>query len=196
MKRIIAISIVVLASLFSQDSINGQTNTEKLVIEEAERISQDLFPKSKTSPRGTKVFGVKKPSKAMLKAIDQGLTNLFAIARKNGYSKRLNYSDYTIFIANSDRNKDSQGNYSPDIAVNAGQYKGSIYDKGGYIYAAGIVVAFNPCAFLIGEHTKDFNRVSDVVRFEGEHLILFHNDKKRFLETQDHSKGGGHPILQ
>ena len=196
MKRIIAISIVVLASLFSQDSINGQSNTEKLVIAEAERVSQDSFPKSKISPKGAKVFGVKKPGKAMLKAIDQGLTDLFVIARKNGYSKRLNYADYTIFIANPDRNKDFQGNYSPDIAVNAGQYKGSIFDKGGYIYAAGMVIATNPCAFLIGEHKKDFNRVSDVVRYEGEHLILFHNDKKRFLDTQDHSKGGGHPILQ
>lgn len=196
MKRIIAISIVVLASLFSQDSINGQTNTEKLVIAEAERVSQDSFPKSKISPKGAKVFGVKKPSKAMLKSIDQGLTDLFVLARKNGYSKRLNYSDYTIFIANPDRDKDFQGNYSPDIAVNAGQYKGNIFDKGGYIYAAGMVIATNPSAFLIGEHTKDFNRVSDVVRYEGEHLILFHNDKKRFLETQDHSKGGGHPILQ
>jgi hypothetical protein len=196
MKRIIAILIVVLASLFGQDSINGQTNTEKLVIAEAERVSQDSFPKSKVSPKGAKVYGTKKPSKAMLMAIDQGLTDLFAIARKNGYSNRLNYSDYTIFIANPDRDKDFQGNYSPDIAVNAEQYKGSIYDKGGYIYAAGMVIATNPCAFIIGEHTKNFNRVSDVVRYEGEHLVLYHNDRKKFLATQDHSKGGGHPILQ
>jgi hypothetical protein len=71
-----------------------------------------------------------------------------------------------------------------------------MYDKGGYIFAAGMVVAYQPCAFLIGEHTKDFNRISDVVRYEGEHLVLYHNDRKRFNETADHSKGGGHPILQ
>jgi hypothetical protein len=196
MKRIIAIFIFVLAALVSHDSINGQTSTAKLVIAEAERVSQDSFPKSKVSPKGAKVYGIKKPSKTMLKSIDQGLTALFAVAKKNGYSSRLNYSDYTIFIANPDRDKDFQGNYSPDIAVNARQYKGSIYDKGGYIYAAGMVIATDPCAFLIGEHTKDFNRVSDVVRYEGEHLVLYHNDRKRFLATQDHSKGGGHPILQ
>jgi hypothetical protein len=197
MRRLFSLAILVFVSMmFSDDSIKAQTSTEKLVIAEAERVSQDTFPKNKLSPKGAKVFGVKKPSKEMLKAIDEGLTDLFAIARKNGYGIKLNYSDYTIFIANPDRDKDFQGSYSPDIAVNAGQYKGSIYDKGGYIYAAGMVIATNPCAFLIGEHTKNFNRVSDVVRFEGEHLILFHNDRKRFLATQDHSKGGGHPILQ
>ena len=59
-----------------------------------------------------------------------------------------------------------------------------------------MVTSFDPGAFLIAEHTKDLNRVSDVVRFEGEHIVLYHNDRRRFLATQDHSKGGGHPILQ
>jgi len=26
--------------------------------------------------------------------------------------------------------------------------------------------------------------------------VLYFNDRKRFNETLDHSKGGGHPILQ
>ena len=132
----------------------------------------------------------------MISAIDKGLTDLFAVARKNNYRKRLNYADYVIFIANPDRQKNYEGNYSPDIAVNAAQYAGTIYDKGGYIYAAGMVVGYNPCAFLIGEHTRDFNRVSDVVRYEGEHIVLYHNDRRRYNETADHSKGGSHPILQ
>ena len=91
---------------------------------------------------------------------------------------------------------DSAGQYSPDIAVGAAQYVGSIYDQGGYIYAAGMVISFTPCAFVIAEHTKDFDRISNVVRYEGEHLVLYHNDRKRFQATADHSKGGGHPILQ
>ncbi len=132
----------------------------------------------------------------MLNAIDTGLTDLFAVARKNGYSRKLNYSDYSIYIANPDRSKNADGQYSPDIAVNAGQYAGSIYDKGGYIYAAGMVIYNNPCAFLIGEHTKDLERISEVVRYEGEHLVLYHNDRQRYNATADHSRGGGHPILQ
>ncbi len=196
MKNLLLIAIVFAAFLMTGDTMSAQTDTDKSVIAEAERISGDAFPKKKKTPKGALVYGAGKPSKDVLKAIDKGLKNLFEVAKKNGYSMKLNYSDYVIFIANADRDKDSAGSYSPDIAVNAGQYKDSVYDKGGFIYAAGMVVAYQPCAFLIGEHTKDFNRISDVVRYEGEHLVLYHNDRKRFNETADHSKGGGHPILQ
>jgi hypothetical protein len=196
MKNLLSIAIVFAAFLMSSDSVYAQADTDQAVITEAERISGDTFPKKKKTPKGALVYGVNKPSKDVLKAIDKGLKDLFEVAKKNGYSIKLNYSDYVIFIAKPDRDKDADGNYSPDIAVNAGQYKDSIYDKGGYIYAAGMVVAYQPCAFLIGEHTKGFNRISDVVRYEGEHLVLYHNDRKRFNETADHSKGGGHPILQ
>jgi hypothetical protein len=132
----------------------------------------------------------------MLNAIDRGLTDLFAVARKNGYRRGLNYADYTIYIANADRDRDSGGRYSPDIAVGAAQYAGSDYDQGGYVYAAGMVLAFNPMSFVIAEHTRDLNRVSDIVRYEGEHLVLYHNDRRRYSQTADHSQGGGHPILQ
>jgi hypothetical protein len=132
----------------------------------------------------------------MLSAIDRGLSDLFAVSRRNGYGRKLNYADYTIYIARADRSRDSTGRYSPDIAVGAAQYAGSVYDQGGYIYAAGMVVAFNPCTFVIAEHSTDLQRVSDVVRFEGEHLVLYHNDRNRYSQTADHSRGGGHPILE
>lgn len=166
------------------------------VLNEAQRVTGDKFTVSVRTPKGANVYAVKKPSAQMLKAIDQGLTDLFAVAKKNNYRNRLNYSDYTIFIAKADRMKDSQNQYSPDIAVGAAQYAGTDYDQGGFIYAAGMVISTNPCAFVIAEHRKDFKRVSDVVRFEGEHLVLYHNDRQKFNETADHSKGGGHPILQ
>ena len=124
------------------------------------------------------------------------LTDLFAVARKNGYSRKTSYADYTIFIASADRTTNSAGKYSPDIAVGAAQYAGSVYDQGGFIYAAGMVISNNPCAFVIAEHTKNFERIQEVVRYEGEHLILYHNDRQRYLATMDHSKGGGHPILK
>ncbi len=179
-------------------AVNGfaQKPAPQVVVAEAERISKDTFKYLVKSKKGAVVYGVTNPTDVMLKAIDKGLGDLFAVARKNGYKKRLKYSEYTIFIARADRQKDYLGNYSPDLAVDAKQYAGTEYDKGGYIYAAGIVVAFQPCAFMIGEHTKDLNRVSDVVRYEGEHIVLFHNDPQRYRETADHSKGGSHPILQ
>lgn len=162
----------------------------------AEQISGDRFGYSAKTAKGAGVYSVNRPSAAMLNAIDKGLTDLFAVARRNGYRARLNYSDYSIYIARPDRSRNADGQYSPDIAVGAAQYAGSEYDKGGYIYAAGMVVAFSPSAFLIGDHTSNFARVSDVVRYEGEHIVLYHNDRRRYSQTADHSRGGGHPILQ
>ncbi len=199
--RIICLVVLLscLTLIIFQTSIQSQSSSaQNTVTAEAERITGDKFRHFTRSPKGTKIYSVKVPSGKMVRAIDKGIDDLIAVSKSKKYKfkKRLNHSDYMIFIARADRNKDSSDNYSPDIAVAAQQYSGSIYDKGGYIYAAGMVVAFNPCAFVIAEHTKDFDRVSNVVRYEGEHLVLWHNDRALFNETADHSKGGGHPILK
>ena len=188
-----------LVFFFFQTSIKSQSfRGRDIVVAEAEKISGDKFPFFTKSPKGVRIYSVSRPSKEMVAAIDKGLADLFKIAKKDSFkfSRRLNHSDYTIFIAGPDRTKNPAGKYSPDIAVAAKQYAGTKYDKGGFIYAAGMVVAFNPCAFLIANHKKDFGRVSEVVRYESEHLVLYHNDRKFFKRTADHSKGGGHPILK
>lgn len=194
MQRMVSVgfSILLLAVGFVQVA-KAQNQT---VLNEAERISGDSFGVTSRTPLGAAVYSVNRPSRAVLAAVDKGLTDLFAVARKNRFRNRLNYSDYSIYIGKADRQKDASGQYSPDIAVGSAQYSGTIYDKGGYIYAAGIVVALNPCAFMIAEHTKNFARISDAVRYEGEHLVLYHNDRQRYNQTADHSQGGGHPILQ
>lgn len=190
-----AVLLIISAFLFTSDS-SAQSRVDRVLINEAQRISQDRFTVSTRTPKGTQIYAVSQPSSRMLNAIDKGLEDLFNVARKNNYRNRLNFSDYTVFIAKTDRTADSQKRYSPDIAVPSNQYAGSIYDQGGFVYAAGIVVAFNPSAFMIAEHTRDFQRVSDVVRYEGEHLVLYHNDRRLYQQTADHSKGGGHPILK
>lgn len=177
-------------------NVAAQYRVEPRLLSRAEQITGDRFTISSRTPRGALVYARVEPRAEMLSAIDRGLSELFAIARRHGYGTRLNYSDYTIFIARPDRLKDSTGAYSPDIAVYAAQYAGSIYDQGGYVYAAGMVLAYNPCAFVIAEHERDMNRVSNVVRYEGEHLVLYYNDRSLYERTRDHSKGGGHPILQ
>ena len=186
------LSSIILVAGFSI-SANAQ---DRNLLANAMRVTGDRFTVSVKTPKGANVSAVTRPSATVLKAIDKGLTDLFAVSRKNGYNKRLNYSDYSIFIGKADRLKDSQGQYSPDIAVTANQYAGSVYDRGGFIYAAGMVISNDPCSFVIAEHTKDFDRISNVVRYEGEHLVLYHNDRRRYAATADHSKGGGHPILQ
>ncbi len=188
--KLFAVAAIFLGSYQAADAQN------RAVLAEAQRVTGDRFNYTGRTPRGAQVYAVNRPSRAMLNAIDSGLGNLFTAARRNGYRNRLNYSDYTIFIARADRTQNASGQYSPDIAVGAAQYAGTDYDQGGYIYAAGMVVGFGTPAFVIAEHSRDFGRVSDVVRYEGEHLVLYHNDRRRYSQTADHSRGGGHPILR
>ncbi len=183
-------------ALFTFITVNATFAQNRQVLAEAQRVTGDQFTVAAQTRKGANIYAVRKPSAAMLNAIDKGLTDLFAVARKNRYSKRLNYSDYSIFIAKADRTKDANGGYSPDIAVGAAQYAGTDYDQGGYVYAAGMVIAFNPMSFVIAEHSGDTSRVADLVRYEGEHLVLYHNDRRKYQQTADHSQGGGHPILQ
>ena len=195
MKKFSLVGFVLNLVFLSVACVYAQTPTDKRILAQAERFSGDRFSVSAKTPNGARIYAVRQPSAAMLREIDRGLANLFAVARKNGYRAKMNFSDYVIFIAKPDRLKDADGNYSPDLAISTGQYAGSIYDKGGYMYVAGMVLGYNPCAFIIGEHQQNLARVSEVVRYEGEHLILYHNDRRRYEETADHSQGGGHPIL-
>jgi len=38
---------------------------------------------------------------------------------------------------------------------------------------------------------KEFERISTSSANEGEHLVLYHNDRRRYATTADHSKGAG-----
>ncbi len=197
MNQIKTLSKIILIFVFACFAVqNAAAQSDRALINRATSITKDTFTVEANTPKGARIYAVSQPNAEMLKAIDKGLADLFAVARKNNYRRRLNYSDYTIFIARADRTQDRDKNYSPDIAVGAAQYAGGVYDQGGFIYAAGMVLSNNPCAFVFAEHTKNFERVSEVVRYEGEHLVLYHNDRRRYDETADHSQGGGHPILK
>lgn len=166
------------------------------LVARAEQYTGDEFRFETKTPKGARVLAVRQPSAAVMRAIDSGLAELFAVARRHNYAARLSHADYTIFIARADRTRDSAGAYSPDIAIGAAQYAGSVYDKGGYVYAAGMVLSMEPGAFVIAEHERDFQRISNVARYEGEHIVLYHNDRRLYSQTFDHSRGGSHPILQ
>ena len=175
---------------------DAQGRIDRRIMARAVAVTGDRFQVYTMTPGGVRVFAVTPPRAEMLRAIDDGLAELFAISRRHGYGARLYHSAYTVFIARPDRVRDSRGAYSPDIAVGSGQYAGSVYDQGGFVYAAGMVLEFRQGVFLIAEHERDLRRVRDVVRYEGEHLILYHNDPALYQKTADHSRGGGHPILQ
>lgn len=173
----------------------AQWRAEQAVYAKAQHITRDDFPVMTRTPRGARIYAVRPPSEAMLDSIDRGLSDLFDAARRNKLRAKLNYSDYTIFIARADKQV-IDGRYSPALAVPSGQYAGSDYDQGGFIYAAGMVLGYNPAAFVISEHERNFESVAEVVRFEGEHIVLYHNNRRLYRQTADHSQGGGHPILK
>lgn len=180
----------------AQLSARAPQSRNAQLIARAEQVTGDRFRVSTSTPMGVRVVALRAPRADVLAAIDRGFAELFAVARRHGYRNNLSFSDYTIFIARADRTKDSAGNYSPDIAVPAGQYAGGYYDQGGFIYAAGMVLAYNPSAFVLAEHERDASRISNIVRYEGEHIVLYHNDRALYQRTADHSRGGAHPILQ
>lgn len=182
--RILSLTILLFGTMSVVDAQNPS------VIGKAERISGDQFSYSAKTPRGARVYSVSRPSAGELSAIDRGLTDLFAVARRNGYRRHLNYSDYAIYIARAD-----VGGDTPGIAVGAAQYRGSVYDQGGYIYAAGMVIDYPSSSFLVAENTRNPGSISNIVRYEGEHIVLFYNDRQRYEATRDHSRGGSHPIL-
>ncbi len=171
-------------------------NVDPQLVARAEQVTGDRFGVITRTPRGVTVIAVTAPRADVMSAIDRGFAELFMVAGRHGYRNHLNFSDYVVFIARADRTRDSSGQYSPDIAVPAGQYAGGYYDQGGFIYAAGMVLAFNPSAFVFAEHERDLSRISNVVRYEGEHIVLYYNDRALYQRTADHSRGGGHPILQ
>jgi len=173
-----------------------QRGADARLLAQAEHYSGDRFQFEAQTPRGARVYSVSRPNPEVMRAIDGGLAELFAVARRHGYQRMVNHSDYTVFVGRADRTRDSAGAYSPDVALGAAQYAGSVYDKGGYVYAAGMVLSMEPGAFLIAEHERDFGRVANVARYEGEHVVLYHNDRRLYTRTYDHSRGGAHPILK
>lgn len=196
---IIGAFLVVFASVAlanAQPYTRRQSSVNSGLVARAQQVTGDNFTVATPTARGVTVVARVTPRPEVLRAIDNGFAELFTIAARHGYRSRLNFQDYTVFIARADRTRDSSGQYSPDIAVGAGQYRGSVYDQGGYVFAAGMVLAFSPSAFVIAEHERDWQRISNVVRYEGEHLILYHNDRRLYSQTADHSRGGSHPILQ
>ena len=198
-KFIIGALLVVFAGVSvatAQPFTRRTSSVNPALVARAQQVTGDRFTVATTTPRGVNVVARVAPRPDVLRAIDNGFADLFAAAARHGYRSRVNFSDYTVFIGRADRTRDSSGQYSPDIAVGAGQYRGSVYDQGGYVFAAGMVLAFSPAAFVIAEHERDWQRIANVVRYEGEHLILYHNDRRLYSQTADHSRGGGHPIFQ
>src|SRR5947209_11806766 len=88
------ISALLLFSLFalSGNLLNASAQgVDPRLVARAEQISQDSFPVQMRTPRGVRVFSYARTRPEMLRAIDDGFSELFAVARRHGYSARLDY---------------------------------------------------------------------------------------------------------
>lgn len=149
----------------------------------------------KQTPRGATVYSYENVTPSNLDNIDAGLARLFDIAaRVYGYRNGLNFSDYRIILFK--RSALCTGT-AIGFAVRADVYDGSEYDKDprpgvGVVCAAGLSAEFeSPLAVVV----QDDSIIKDATLFEGEHLILYKNDRLKWQETLFHQNGAGHPIL-
>lgn len=148
----------------------------------------------KRTPNGTTVYSFETVTPQNLQNIDEGLARVFDISsRVYGYQNGLNFSDYKIVLFK--RSALCTGT-AVGFAVRADNYDGSEYDKDprpgyGVVCAAGLSAEFEqPLAVVV----QDDSMIALATRFEGEHLILYKNDRQKWGETVTHSTGG-HPLL-
>src|SRR5919106_7016858 len=75
--------------------LHAQGSVDQRLVARARQITGDDFQILTRTPRGARVFARTTPHAETLRAIDGGLVELFAIARRHGYAARLDYSSYT-----------------------------------------------------------------------------------------------------
>lgn len=135
----------------------------------------------------------------VVQGILQGFTETFAKARALGYTEGQSFTDYTVLVFPSVRNYDDNGTYSPVFQVFLNPkdpYIGSVYDHGGWIYAAERVLTRNGVptgTFIIADNTSR-EYTARAVTYGLEHLLLFKNDRSRYEATKTHLTGG-HPLF-
>lgn len=130
-------------------------------------------------------------------AIEAGLEQCFAKARRVGYDRPLNLSDYKVaIIADSIRSPEAQ---IWSYKLPAGPYTGTEWDLGGYILAAGQMLAagepFGNIIAIPDHHGTDLEQLEQIVMYECEHIILAHCDGDKFEATKIHGQGQGHPLF-
>lgn len=139
-------------------------------------------------------------------AIQDGIREVLSrpVIAERGYTKCLRVSDYIVVVlAHSVRAPESQV-WSQKIPV--AQYGGGIFDSGGFVYAAEIVVgsALNNVIGVpdqMGENITlpngqtDREEMAAAVGAGVEHCVLAHNDPVEFARTLTHTATSGHPLF-
>ena len=139
------------------------------------------------TPRGVKLIGVN-PSATMKRAIDQGI-DLVNVRIKCSNYKPVKHTDITLEIRPSIKYKGKDVYKVPTHP----SYKGSPFDKNGFMYISG---QYDPSKnILILPNSPTAIETKDTVGFEVEHMVLKDQDPFRYKATLIHNANNVHPII-
>lgn len=148
---------------------------------------------SAQTPKGVTVRSASAIQPDVLVIIDRQLDDLFRIAAAKGYTGFARHPNYGIRLVPRDPRCDA---ISFLIIRPGTNYDGSEYDKDprpGFVSlcAAG---RFTPEDGMI-HVTAEGVATSQIVRYEGEHKLLYQVNGLLYEQTKVHGQGQGHPIL-
>ena len=150
-----------------------------------------------TTPLGVVILSDSPRSEQFIAAVDAGFRLYQKIAEQEGYKNYPAPEHFTVLVFPAVTETDSSGNYSPSFKVflsPTDPYNGSVYDKGGYVWAAEQVIGLDDGIFAVAEN-NNFEYCKNATYNGLEHLLLWYCDRQRFEATKDHSQTGGHPII-
>lgn len=200
----------------------GKVNFRNLREVQTEALNRQLAALSvvTTTPKGARVQSAQALPAEQLRGVEAAFDLGEAQTIVHNLQNQIGRGGYTVFVVKSERDFNAEGNYAPAFAVPIlcsklyngaynDPYCGSIYDKGAfsvngqliehinYVLAAERVVTedgqFNK--WLVADYRGQMIDFMFAVNFGFEHCALRRHDIGQYLQTADHSSGGGHPLL-
>jgi hypothetical protein len=114
--------------------------------------------------------------------IEAAMLEMFEKAGEKGYQTNLTLDKYTIAVLNPDGYRDG----IPVLKTPVGDYSGTVYDQGGFVFAGG---QFLPPFTIAIPSYEDAEGIKDIIAHEMIHAILYHNDRVRYEATKTHQGG-------
>jgi hypothetical protein len=136
-------------------------------------------------------------SPAQMAAIDRGLGILLSKTRCR-YGRSQTLADYKVAVIVGVPGSDGM----PEFKVSCGVYCGGIYDKGGYVTAAGQVASVgSPYGniIVVAAHVdtrEQLEHLERVIGYEGEHGELAYWDGDFYKLTEIHTPEHPHPLWE
>lgn len=150
------------------------------------------------TPRGLTIYSSVNPFSSTIEAIDEVFEGSIEYYKKKyGFTKKLATKDYSIYLFPDVTELHGIPVFRVHISPGS-EYDNSIYDQmpnepGGFLYASELVIDPKRCEIAVAE-SHDGEQTAEAFRNGLEHVVLYHNDRKKYTATRIHLTGG-HPLL-